>query len=159
MFVVVDTNVPVVANNKSMQALPECVIKCVTVLDQIKRNRILVIDDKWLIITEYRKNLSEKGQPGVGDAFLKWVLTNQGNPQRCQRVQITPIDENNFAEFPQDESLAGFDKSDRKFVAVALTHPQKPRILNAVDSDWQDFQVQLAVYGVQVEFVCGSLTK
>ena len=159
MFVVVDTNVPVVANNKSSQALPECVIKCVTVLDKIQRDRILVIDDKWLIITEYRKNLSEKGQPGVGDAFLKWVLTNQGNPQRCQRVQITPIDENNFAEFPQDESLAGFDKSDRKFVAVALTHPQKPPILNAVDSDWQDFQVQVAAYGVQVEFVCGSLTK
>ena len=157
MYVIADTNVPIVANGKSPQASPDCVINCVRRLMQIQQNEILVLDDRWLIIQEYQKNLSSSGQPGVGDAFLKWVLTNQYNPKRCQRIQITEISEYNFAEFPNDPNLAGFDLSDRKFVAVAIAHPQKPPILNAVDSDWRDFRNQLASHGVQVEFICLDL--
>jgi hypothetical protein len=67
----------------------------------------------------------------VGDAFLKWVLTNRTNPKHCEQVRITQIAENDFAEFPRSQSLVGFDPSDRKFVAVALTHPQRPAIAAA----------------------------
>lgn len=154
MYVIADTNVAIVANGKSPQASPDCVINCVRRLRQIQQHEILVLDDRWLIIQEYQKNLLSSGQPGVGDAFLKWVLTNQYNPKRCQRIQITEISEYNFAEFPNDPNLAGFDLSDRKFVAVAIAHPHKPPILNAVDSDWRDFRDQLATHGVEVEFIC-----
>lgn len=157
MYVIADTNVAILANGKSPQASPECVINCVRRLRQIQQSEILVLDDRWLIIQEYQKNLSSSGQTGVGDAFLKWLLTNQYNPQRCQRIQITEISEYNFAEFPKEPNLAGFDLSDRKFVAVAIAHPQKPPILNAVDSDWQDFCDLLAHHGVQVEFICPDL--
>jgi hypothetical protein len=86
----------------------------------------LVLDDMWRIIGEYMQNLRRSGEPGVGDAFLRWVLTNKDNPQRCDLVTITPV-ENDFREFPADAALSDFDPSDRKFIAVALAHPQKPR--------------------------------
>lgn len=154
-YVIVDTNVPIVANQKSSQASPQCILNCIQRLREIiGGQKILVLDEKGLIFEEYKKNLSLSGQPGVGDAFFKWVHDNRYNPDRCQLVPITEISEYNFAEFPQDEALKGFDLSDRKWVAVALTHPAKPPILNAVDSDWRDFRAQLDAHGVQVEFIC-----
>ncbi len=155
MYVIVDTNVPTVANGKSNQATPLCVINCIAKLREIQQGqKIVVLDEGWLVIREYQKNLSPKGQPGVGDAFLKWILTNQANPKCCQLIKITEISEYNFAEFPDDSALENFDLSDRKWVALAVTHPDKPPILNAVDSDWRDFKAQLAVHGVRVEFLC-----
>ena len=157
MYVIVDTNRPVVANGRSSQASPQCVINCLRRLREIQQGQILVLDDGWLIVKEYMKNLSSTGQPGVGDAFLKWVLTNIGNPQRCQLVPITEISENNFQEFPQDPALADLYLSDRKFVALALAHPEKPPILNAVDSDWRNFHDRLSTHGVRVKFLCSEL--
>ncbi|MEB3338149.1 MAG: hypothetical protein VKJ46_11845 [Leptolyngbyaceae bacterium] len=127
--------------------------QCVTP-KTVQKTDTLVLDNLWLIIGEYKKKVSPSGQPGVGDAFLKWVLTNRSNPQRCEQVSITQISENEFAEFPKSEALEKFDRSDRKFVAVALAHPHHPPITNAVDSDWRDFQDALAEYGVQIEFLC-----
>jgi hypothetical protein len=73
-------------------------------------------------------------------------------------VHITPRDrqqdEHNFEEFLLDPSLATFDPSDRKFVAVAVAHPEHPPILNATDSDWWDYREALAHHSVRVEFVC-----
>lgn len=157
MPVVVDTNVLIVANNKS----PQCILACVRQLQQIQKQDILVLDNLWLIIKEYRANVSDKGQPGVGDAFLKWVLTNLMNSKHCQLVTITPLDSNNsdFQEFPQEQTLEKFDLSDRKFVAVALTHPQKPPIFNAVDSDWKIFEAVLLKFGIKVEFLCPEVIE
>lgn len=110
------------------------------------------------ILREYTRQLRSEGQPGVGDAFLKWVLTNQANPLRCRHVPITLApdreDENDFVEFPIDPRLAGFDRSDRKFVAVARSHPEHPPILNAVDTDWRDYHEILAEHQVAVAFLC-----
>jgi len=158
MLLIVDTNVPIVANGKSSQASPQCVINCAKKLYEIQAQHQILVDDGWLIINEYRNKLSSTGQPGVGDAFFKWVLTNQRNPQRCQFLKITPMSEESFEEFPKDASLAGFDVSDRKFVALALAHPEKPPILNAVDSDWRNFETALNQFGVKVEFLCPELT-
>lgn len=72
-------------------------------------------------------------------------------------MAIAQIAENDFAEFPQSASLAGFDPSDRKFVAVALAHPHRPAIANAVDSDWRNYESVLAEHGIKVEFLCPEL--
>jgi hypothetical protein len=157
MDFIVDTNVLIVANgNLSPQASPQCVKNCVNYLRKIQENENnrIVLDDQWLIIKEYNNKVSSTGQPGVGDAFLKWVLTNQRNRKRCYFVPITPRGENTFEEFPQDSALANFDPSDRKFVVVALVHPEKPPILNAVDSDWKDYHQILASFGIIVKFIC-----
>ncbi len=122
--------------------------------DLIATGKIVLDEGNW-ILSEYRDNLRSVGQPGVGDAFLKWVYTYQWNPQRCDRVRITPTDGGmNFAEFPDDPDLSGFDTSDRKFVAVACAHPDSPPILNAVDTDWWLFRNAFARNGVRVEFLC-----
>ncbi len=155
MHRVIDTNVLIVANNReSPQASPKCIISCIKWLKSFEKSGILVIDSNWLMIEEYQNKVNSSGQPGVGDAFLKWILLNRSNPHRCQQVQITQIAEYEFREFPKSESLQKFDLSDRKFVAVALTHPQRPAIANAVDSDWFIFQEALVANGITIEFLC-----
>jgi hypothetical protein len=154
MKYVVDTNVLVVANGRARHATPSCVSASVQMLGILERKGTIVLGDEWHILGEYGKTLgNNRQQPGVGDAFLKWVLTNQANPGRCEQVHITPRG-NSFAEFPNDPTLQGFDPSDHKFVAVSCAHPEHPPILNAVDSDWKHVRQALAFHGVTVEELC-----
>ena len=157
MTVVVDTNVPKVANGFSEQASEDCVEICVEKLEQITTGEMkLALDDQRRIIDEYRRQLDPSGQPGFGDAFLKWVEINWTNPEWCDLVEITPVDglEINFEEFPDDSRLADFDPDDRKFVAVARAHPDKPPILQAVDEKWRNFLDALHQNGIIVEYLC-----
>src|SRR5207245_8723519 len=64
-----------------------------------------------------------------------------------------------FAEFPRDPALEGFDLSDRKFVAVARASRHSPTVLNAVDSDWRIYEEPLKRHGVEVEFLCPHLVS
>ncbi len=153
---VVDTNVAVVANGRTEQASPACMQACLDALKHISERGVVVLDDAMYILKEYMANLSLSGQPGLGDAFLKWVWIHQANTARCERVHITPRpgEENNFEDFPADPELAAFDPSDRKFVAAARASRHKPPILNAVDSDWWIFRTPLKKYRVRVRFLC-----
>lgn len=156
MRVVVDTNVAVVANGKSEQASEQCVDSCAERLEQIMYSGVkLVLDDDWRILDEYMRNLHSRGAD-IGDRFLAWSLQYRTNPERCDSVPITPVNglENEFEEFPEDPALEDFDPDDRKFVAVALAHCEKPPILQAVDTKWLDFRDALDRNGVMVEFVC-----
>jgi len=155
MKLIVDTNVAVVANKKHERATGECVAACARRLEEIEQQHVVVIDDNWHIIREYQNNLSSDGQSGVGDAFLSWLLTNRANPARCELVHISPgLEEDTFDEFPSDSALAGFDRRDRKFVAVCLAHEARPPILNAVDPDWWEYREPLRANGIEVQFLC-----
>ena len=64
----------------------------------------------------------------------------------------------NFSlEFPDDPALTGFDSSDRKFVAVAVASEIQPALLNATDTDWWEYRVELERHGVNVHFLCPEL--
>jgi len=157
---VVDTNVPVVANGGSVQASKTCVLSCIAELIALQKGGRLVIDNDWRILKEYIANLRSQGQPGPGDAFLKWVLTNSTKPRYCEQVQITPTaDQRGFREFPLDRSLSTFDPEDRKFVAVSVAHPGHPPILQAVDASWWPYRDALAANGVTVQFLCPDEMK
>jgi hypothetical protein len=152
---VVDTNVGVVANNGSKDVTPRCVEACVEMLLRVQSSSRLVIDDKNRIVTEYMRHLSPKGQPGAGDAFMRWIWNNQFNEAHCLRITITPrlsSHGEDFEEFPDDPDLAQFDHSDRKFAAVAkaLVAP----VLNATDSDWWNFREPLSRHSIEVKFIC-----
>jgi hypothetical protein len=153
---VADTNVPVVANGRSEQADADCVIACIDALGAIVANGIVVLDDAMRILHEYMSNLSMAGQPGAGDAFMKWVWSVQADVERCERVHLTRrcLESDDFDEFPDDIDLVAFDRSDRKFVAVALASRKKPTVLNAVDSDWAQSYNGLARHGIKVDFLC-----
>lgn len=157
MPAVVDTNVPIVANRKHDEPL-SCVAACANALYEITKTGVLVIDEGGLIVDEYKRYLSFAGQPGAGDVFFKWLADNRYRPDRVARVTLVEAPDRfgEFEAFPLDPELATFDQSDRKFVAAALTHPAKPPILNATDSDWWDFKDALVRQGVIVRFVCGE---
>jgi len=157
MYQIVDTNVLLVASRKAPQASEFCELACQKYLQDLMNTGVLVIDSQWLIIKEYMNKNSQSGEPYAGDKFLEWVLRNHTNPNRCEKVSITKIGENDFVEFPRSQSLAKFDPSDRKFVAVALTHHAKPAIANAVDSDWRNYETTLAEHGVSLNFLCPEL--
>ena len=155
----VDTNVPKTAN-LAVQPDPDADIPDSCIRESIRhikniteKDCRLVIDDAGEIFREYRNNLSLKGQPGVGDAFAKWVNDHQWNPSKVDRVQITKSGDS-YKEFPTHDKLNDFDPSDRKFVAVANAHPEKPPILQATDSKWWGWNDALAEVGVTVHFLC-----
>ena len=155
--VVIDTNVAVVANGRTEQARPECIRECQDKLGQIHDECRVLLDDRNLIFTEYRIQLSFSGQPGLGDAFFKWLFENQANPEHCRRVAVKRHPDREFEEFPDDPRLSGFDRDDRKFVAVALASGTSPRVLNASDRDWWDYRQELTRHGVEVDFLCPDL--
>ena len=152
-----DTNVGVVANERHSGASPECVIACVDALEQIVAGRArLVLDDGWEILKEYLRHMSSSGQPGPGDAFLKWALNNLANPERCERVPLDRGEDGRHLRFPETPELASFDPSDRKFVALALASLSRPPVANAVDSGWWHFREALHRAGVEVRFLCSD---
>ncbi len=155
----VDTNVPLVANGKTEQADLECEVACVRKLIQIQSEQRTLLDDRMLIMGEYRRNLSQSGQPGVGDAFFKWLWENQANEQHCRTVPLTVHADRGFVEFPDDARLSSFDLSDRKFVAVALASGTDPQVLNASDTDWWHDRQTLAEHGIQIVFLCPELMQ
>ena len=136
--IVVDTNVAVVANGKAKQASPQCVHACIAGLRHVRDECRLLVDDKYLVFDEYQAHLSRAGQPGPGDAFFKWLWFNQANTECCRMITVTAYvdDDCRFDEFPDDPSLSKFDRSDRKFVAIALASATEPKVLNACDTDW-----------------------
>lgn len=156
MPVIVDTNVLVAANGQGScpQASPSCVIACGSRLISIQQNGKIILDLNWHILNEYKQNVSESGQPGVGDRFLKWVLLNWRNPGKCDLVKIHQLPEGSFKEFPIEPGLESFDPADRKFVAVANIHSSSPPILVAMDDGWQKHESALKTSGITVEFLC-----
>jgi hypothetical protein len=157
MPAVVDTNVPIVANRQNGECL-ECAAACAKALNEITKTGLLVLDESGLIFGEYKCHLSFSGQPGAGDVFFKWLSDNRYRTDRVVQVSLAedPERPGESVTFPNDPALATFDHSDRKFVAAALTHPEKPPVLNATDSDWWDYQDELRRYGVTIQFVCGE---
>ena len=152
--VVVDTNVAKVANGDTKQASLNCVTRCIDELLDIRQHRCVVLDQGGEILDEYERNLEFSGQ-SPGDEFFRWLWDNQGTHSR--RVAITVDSDRGFREFPNDLSLVGFHRKDRKFVAVALASGTNPEILNASDKGWWNYRKPLERHGVSVNFLCPEL--
>lgn len=152
--VVIDTNVLLVASQRHGGVSPECVLSCVDRLQRVQRSEQVVIDDGFRILREYQNKLDPNRGKGVGEAFLKWLLQNHANRRRVLQVTLTEQAPNDFVEFPDPGLATEFDPPDRKFVAVAHSHPQKPPVLQATDSKWLRWHPRLQTHGVRVEFLC-----
>ncbi|MDE0390874.1 MAG: hypothetical protein OXI57_02250 [Rhodospirillales bacterium] len=147
---VVDTNVPMAANGRETHADMRCQLRCVETLKSVIQQGIVAIDDKGMIVNEYRRRLSLAGAPGVGDAFSRYVFDNQYRDDRVQRVAVKPSedDRRGFEELPRNK----FDRSDRKFLAVAVV--ANAVVLNAVDNDWSEQEALMQELNVRVEELC-----
>ena len=145
---VVDTNVAVVANGRSGHVDEHCESACVEVLSAVVDQGVVVVDEIGLIFDEYLGRLSF-GSPGMGGVFLKHVHDHQYSGERVRRVPITPAgDDRGFEELPPNK----FDRSDRKFLAVAVKGGAD--VLNATDSDWADNRKLTDRLGVRVRQLC-----
>ena len=111
---------------------------------------MVAIDDKDAILTEYINNFSRSGARNVGDLFFIHVIRHQYDETRVQRVAVTPIDDErrDFEGLPENM----FDRSDRKFLTVAVS--AESVVLNATDSDWGKQQELMDALGVEVEQLC-----
>ena len=143
----VDTNVPITANLAVTPAaigneLVDCVQACVETIERIVNKGGLVMDEGNEIFDEYRDNLSLSGQPGLGNVFMKWVHDHSWNADKVTQVRITK-NEDSYDEFPDHVGLRNFDPSDRKFVAVANAHPEKPPIVQATFCRSQNLALSL----------------
>ena len=155
MKLVVDANVPIVANGRHTNASPICQLNAIGFLQDLvdaKSQSQLFVDAKGLIFKEYKNHLSFAGQPGVGDVFLKFLNDHLYGGGRVKLIAITQIadEDRGFSELPPNT----LDKSDRKFLAVAAAHDERPPILQAVDSKWWGWQKALGEIGVTVHFLC-----
>lgn len=159
---VVDTNVPKVAN---LAIIPDpnsdidlgCIQACVDAIEHVKKH-CLVIDAGWEIINEYCDNLPKNSPGGVESSFIKWVFDHYEDNTVIQKVVING-EGNTYQEFPENPGLENFDPSDRKFVAVANAHKDKPPILQATDSKWVGWKDSLAEEGIHVRFLCPKYIK
>jgi hypothetical protein len=153
---VVDTNVATTANQANQAASMSCVAASARALQSVMISGHVFIDDGGRIVAEYRARLSARGQPGPGDAFLKWLLTHEWGGQRVTRVPLTARgeDPDDFHELPSPPKGVRYDASDRKFLAVAAAHEERPPILQSFDSKWWGWRAALEKSGVSIHFLC-----
>ena len=112
--------------------------------------KFVAIDDRGSILGEYTKHLNFSGMPVVGDAFFKHVFVCQFQEDRVRRVGVTPSEDDRpgFEALPEDT----FDRSDRKFLAVAVV--AKAVVPNATDSDWDEHEALMNRLGAKVRQLC-----
>lgn len=151
---IIDTNVLLVANRQHAGVSEACIVSCAKRLAAVMANGRVAVDDGYLIIKEYQKKTQPQVGKRPGDAFVKWLLRNNANPSRCDRVTLVEHRERGFESFPDDDRLANFDRADRKFVAVAAAHADRPAIVQAADSKWLGWASALEDHGIFVEFIC-----
>ncbi len=114
-------------------------------------------------VVKFSNAFTTKGKKGVSQKTQKHTIVfykktlNQGFRNICEKVEITPSEDRKFEEFPDDISLASFDKSDRKFVAVAVKSKYSPKIVNATDSDWFNFEDAFKKHGIEILQLCPNL--
>jgi hypothetical protein len=156
MTVVIDTNVILVANDAHADVSPECVLECISRLQQLMQSGSIALDDSHRILNEYQSKTSPRKGKGVGDVFIKWVFNKSKDAQRVHLVPLTELGQDKFQEFPVAALEAVFDCPDRKFAAVANAHPDKPPIWQAADCKWLDWWPQLKAHGIDVTFLCGT---
>lgn len=148
---VIDCNVAVVANGQP-QASISCRIASIEFLMEVISSHIVLLDLGGDALKEYRKHLSPKGQPGVGDRFYQTMLMS--HPDRVERVDIPLSEDGEYLDVPESVIEAGFDPSDRKWVALALKGDATVAV--SVDSDWVEHRPTLEAAGVPIRFVCGT---
>ena len=156
---IIDTNVPLTAAGNSDAADEACQLACVQTLNRIFKGDIaVVIDAEGEAYKEYRNNMHPNPKGGLAGQFLMYLLDHQHNPTRFYRVKLRKDVDGQYEDYPDDEALLEFDRSDRKWVAMAIRFKEDSQkdapIVNAADRDWRIFQSQLEKCDVQLEFLC-----
>lgn len=153
MKVVIDTNVAIAANGRKTHACNKCQLACIEFLESltsVSGRRKIYLDDLDLLLNEYKPHLNFHGQPGIGDAFYKFLHDHKYSGKKISLVSITPNNDNGtgFDELPANS----IDPSDRKILAISVVGSAK--IVNALDNDWHEKREFIAGLGIDVIQLC-----
>ncbi|MDE2876677.1 MAG: hypothetical protein OXU69_15225 [Gemmatimonadota bacterium] len=148
---VVDTNVLVAANGRDTHVDENCQLACVDELARLAREELVCVDDKGLIMREYGKRTSHKGQAGPGTVFYKQLWAKMADTRRVSLVPVEPADPEG-RDFSNPVLPPNNLKKDAKFLAVAVK--AHAVIVNASDSDWAEHRDLTNRLGVEVRQLC-----
>lgn len=151
--VIIDTNIMVIANRQNRDVAVSCMDACVKFLIRAQASSTVLMDSGDEIRAEYTRALRVGTPPQLGAQFLIHIYREQWNSQFVRHVELEKSVEGEFADFPNAPEIAGFDRSDRKFAALARRTGTP--VSNAVDSDWIDYRDHLDAHGISVDFICG----
>ncbi len=165
MKYIIDTNVPLQAGKRpsSLSAEEaECTLECLRLIKNFMDDdsSALVLDGDWEILREYSKKINLSGEPTIAEQFYKWACSYAMSRIKDEdNVFLSKNASDEYVDFPDDKRLEGFDRSDRKFVALAVKHKEHPPIVNAMDTDWWNYKYILAEHGINVNFLCEEYIK
>ena len=157
----IDTNVLISANGVDTHASFKCQLRCIELLEQIISNKkLILLDAEGDIFEEYQNYCDFSGKPGVGDFFFKWLHDHIANDELVRNLVVLKSNQEDiiYNVLKKIACLSGFDSSDQKFLAVAMTYEHNAVIHNATDSDWYNHRDCIAgIEGVAVNQLCPSL--
>lgn len=151
---IIDTNAAVVANRQNASVSIGCIEACIRFIVAARETGTVLLDQADEIRAEYAKALIVSPPHGLGALFLFHILQHQFDPKRVRRIPLGRRSDGELSDFPEAPNLAGFDRDDRKFAALAAV--TGVAVSTAIDSDWVNFQQPLAMHGIKIEFICGS---
>ena len=150
-----DTNVPV----KASEPLSECKAEelemagaCIEFIHDLINNpsSMLVLDMDWEILGEYRKRVKKTD---IGKQFFRWLYTYVNQMDVINDMVKLERTGGEYTAFPKDKELEEFDHADRKFIALALSHNEKPPLIQAADGKWLGFAEKFKKYGIHIRFL------
>lgn len=155
MKCILDTNVPVKAacvKTDFDEEEEKLIQACNKFIHEFIKNpdSKLVLDMDWEIANEYRRNIKDEG---MGQQFLIWLNTYMARMDVTEDMIKLERQGDEYVAFPKTEELKDFDLADRKFIALALSHKEKPPIIQAADGKWLAFKDVLKNYGINIEFL------
>lgn len=112
----------------------------------------IVLDHFWKIWEEYHHKMT-------GQDIGLMVVTEKLQLASVRFVDVE-YDKNGHGCLPRGLENVIHDRSDRKFVAAALsdlTNGSRSKIINAIDSDWCDWEKALKRAGIIVQHLIGGL--
>lgn len=152
---IIDTNVILTANGQHQGVSSEGVANCSRKLLSVMSSSVVVIDDGYEILNEYQNKTTPSKGKASGDVFLKWLLNNSKNAKHCKQVSLTKGSiPDTYVDFPDQTLHDDFDPPDRKFVAVAGADSCEPKIIQATDCKWLNWNARLKAADIDVEYIC-----
>ncbi len=152
--VTIDTNVLVVANCQNPLVTEDCVVMARECVAAISLRGTIFLDRDDAILQEYGGQIDAEQRPqDISARLLVWLRQNRFSHKRIRLVDLARGADGEYVNCPRSLISAGFDVSDRKFVAIA--RKEGIVVVNAVDSDWIDNASLLRNEGVQVDNICG----
>lgn len=154
---IIDANV-VLLSGAAVNNIPKdqviCARKCIKFMKKFMENSksSLVLDAEGRILKEYRNAYLLGGSPNMAAMFCIWA--HQHMPKNAEDfVSMVEVAENEFQSYPDSEKLKKFDPPDRKYIALAYNHKEKPPIVEASDSKWWGIKEALEENGLRVDFI------